>query len=203
MKWCTVNARGEITSMGLCSDQVESVVIEGISDQVIAPVYGNISPETHYFKSGGFYEKGTPPSAWHVWDWVSLEWVFNLESARQAAAERIDAECQQQIMAGFSSSALGAAFHYPSKLTDQQNLLASVTASMYAGLPAEWTTPFWCADAAGTWKFRNHTAVQIQQVGVDAKAAILSAMAKNDQLQTLIVSATTLNQLETLSWESI
>ena len=85
-------------------------------------------------------------------------------------------------------------------MTDQQNLASSVLDSLLPGLSEDWTTPFWCEDTSGAWAFRMHTAVQIQQVGRDAKASILAAMGKNEILQAQIATAETVEQLEGITW---
>jgi len=125
--------------------------------------------------------------------WVQT-WVqapIALATAQQSQAQTITNACANAITSGFTSSALGATYTYPSKPTDQQNLAASVLASILPGIAANWTTPFWCADASGNWAWVNHTAAQIQQVGSDSKTAILNYQAQNAQLQEQIVAATT------------
>ncbi len=112
----------------------------------------------------------------------------------------LSAACQAQIYAGFQSSALGAVHTYPAKDKDQSNLAASVLSSMYPGLPADWTTPFWCMDGNGVWAFVPHTAAQIQQVGVDGKAAIVSALQKNAALQAQVKAANTVADVEAVTW---
>ncbi len=113
---------------------------------------------------------------------------------------KISAACKSAIIAGFTSSALGAAYTYPAKPTDQQNLTASIAASLIPSNPSTWTTPFWCADSSGNWAFRNHTAAQIQQVGDDAKTAIMNCIAKNQTLAVTIETATTIDAVYAISW---
>jgi hypothetical protein len=96
--------------------------------------------------------------------------------------------------------ALGAAYTYPAKDTDQQNLASSVLASLMPANATGWTTPFWCADANGNWAFVNHTVAQIQQVGIDGKTAILSAMGKNATLAAQVMAATTLEAVQAITW---
>jgi hypothetical protein len=106
-------------------------------------------------------------------------------SAANVAATKVaelSAACRAQIVDGYDSAALGAMYHYPAQEQDQANMVASVTASLVPGLPADWVTPFWCRDAAGAWAFRPHTAAQIQQAGVDGKAAITAALEQNATL---------------------
>lgn len=141
-----------------------------------------------------------PPSAIATWD--GSAWVDDLAKAKAAKASEINAACGAQIVAGVTSAALGDAHTYPCKLTDQANLSASVLDSL---LPdnvsnASYSTPFWCADASGTWGWAMHTAAQIQQVGRDVKAAILAAQSKNAQLQAEIAAAADLATLDAITW---
>ncbi len=127
--------------------------------------------------------------------------VVSLETARRKKSEAISNACAAAITAGFRSSALGVEHLYPTKMTDQQNLASSVLASTLPGVAADWTTPFWCADAAGQWEFRKHSAGQIQEVGRQAKAAILEAMSRNESLQRAVKAASSLKQLEAIRWQ--
>lgn len=123
-----------------------------------------------------------------------------LSAAQATQVALVDAACQSTIYAGFTSSALGMPYTYPAKATDQQNLSASVLASLLPGASSGWTTDFWCADAAGNWALRAHTAAQIQQVGVDGKAAISTAIAKKVQLESQIAAATTIAAVQAIVW---
>ncbi|WP_419692250.1 hypothetical protein ACN262_08610 [Burkholderia gladioli] len=123
-----------------------------------------------------------------------------LATARAVQTAELTTACSNAITAGFSSAALGAAHTYPASITDQQNLTASVLASIYPGLAADWATPFWCADASGTWAYVEHTAAQIQQVGQDGKAAILAALTKKQQLTEQVAAATTLAAIQAVVW---
>lgn len=123
-----------------------------------------------------------------------------LDEMKASKLTQLSSACQAQIYAGFQSSALGSAHAYPAKDKDQANLAASVLSSLYPGLPAGWTTPFWCADAQGNWTYVQHTAAQIQQVGADGKAAILAALQKNATLAQQVMAATTTSELESIVW---
>lgn len=111
-----------------------------------------------------------------------------LADAQTDKLTALSAACSAQIYAGFVSSALGAAYNYPAKDKDQSNLVSSVTASLVPGIPAGWTTSFWCVDAAGVWAFRAHTAAQIQKAGLDGKAAIETALMKNGMLAAQVMA---------------
>ncbi|MDO5940653.1 DUF4376 domain-containing protein [Burkholderia cepacia] len=123
-----------------------------------------------------------------------------LASAQAEQIARVDSACAMEICAGFASSALGQLHGYPSKPTDQQNLSASVLASLIPNRPAGWTTSFWCADSNGVWAYREHTAEQIQQVGMDGKAAISASIARKIQLEQQIMAAATVDAIKQIVW---
>lgn len=124
-----------------------------------------------------------------------------LADAQLAQITILNNACAAAIVAGFSSPALGAMHTYPSKMTDQQNLSASVLASLMPGLAADWVTPFWCADASGAWSYADHTAAQIQQVGQDGKAAILACLTKKAQLASQVDAATAVAAVQAVVWD--
>lgn len=97
----------------------------------------------------------------------------DLSVVKEHAVERLKAACATAIVGGFESAALGAAHAYPSKETDQINLMGSVTASLLPGLAEGWTTPFWCRDGSGVWAYRDHDAAQIQAAGADGKTHVV------------------------------
>ncbi len=123
-----------------------------------------------------------------------LDWT----KAQQVAL--LTAACAAAITAGFQSSALGSAYTYPSQMTDQANLSANVLSSLLPGLPANWTTPQLCQDLSGVWSYINHTAAQIQQVGTDGKAAILSALVKKNGLVEQVSVASTAAAVAAIVW---
>jgi hypothetical protein len=126
--------------------------------------------------------------------------LSSLEGVRRAQIAHFGDKCRGQIYAGFVSSALGAPHTYPAKDKDQANLTASVVSSLLPGRDATWSTPFWCADAAGAWAMRPHTAAQIQRVGDDAKAAILTAIAKNEQRSLEVLAAGSVAAVKAVVW---
>jgi hypothetical protein len=136
--------------------------------------------------------------------WTNGTWVVDtaaqLAAAQAAQVATLSLACQNSILSGFTSSALGSAYTYPSKATDQQNLASSVLASLMPNIATDWVTPFWCEDSTSTWAFVNHTAAQIQQVGEDAKTAILANMAQNATLATQVAAATTVAAVQAIVW---
>lgn len=124
-----------------------------------------------------------------------------LQEYKEAKIASLSAACRQAITAGFESSALGEPHLYPSKETDQLNLAGSVTDSLLADLPADWVTPFWCADSTGEWAMRPHTATQIQQVGREAKARVLRLMQHNAALAEQVQMAPDKAAVDQIVWE--
>lgn len=126
--------------------------------------------------------------------------VFSLSKARLIKAASISASCEQFIVAGFDSSALGTIHTYPSNRDDQLNLSGTVQRSMMLGVLPTDTFEFLCKDLSGVWAYAVHTATQIQQAGKDAYSYILNARVKNATLQAQIAASTTQAQLDTIIW---
>lgn len=108
--------------------------------------------------------------------------------------------CAAALVGGYPSSALGAVYTYPSAITDQINMLGSVSASMLPDLPTNWTTPFWCEDSSGNWAYQNHTAAQIQQVGADGKAWVVTNQINLATLNVQVMAATTIAAVQAIVW---
>lgn len=136
------------------------------------------------------------------WQEVTGNWppAPALSDVKTARVALLSDACAAQIYAGFQSSALGTVHTYPANDKDQANLSSSVVASLLPALAANWTTPFWCMDSAGNWAFVPHTAAQIQQVGIDGKAAIVAALERNAALAAQVMAATTATGVEAVVW---
>ncbi len=187
-KYAAFDAQGSITAF---YDSVDSPVPAGVNvieithDQWLAC----ISQQGQWYVADGALAQVPPPTA-----------EQQLAVAQQAQMDVLDAACKEAVYAGFSSSALGTAHTYPALDTDQQNLSASVLASLMPSVGSGWTTPFWCCDSAGTWSYAEHTAAQIQQVGQDGKAAILAAITKKAQLAAQVNAAASVEAVQSIVW---
>jgi hypothetical protein len=72
---------------------------------------------------------------------------------------------------------------------------------MLPGVPSTFTTLFYCATGTpAVWAFTPHTAAQIQQVGVDAKAWIQSQQATHATLGAEVMAATTVAAVQAVVW---
>ncbi|TBW32617.1 hypothetical protein EYW49_22015 [Siculibacillus lacustris] len=126
--------------------------------------------------------------------------VISLDEARTAKVAELRAACSAAIVGGFVSAALGSPHTYPSKPTDQTNLMGSVVASMLPGVAADWSTPFWCADGVGEWAFLPHTAAQIQTAGADGKAWVVTCQTSLDTLTAEALMAPDAIALAAITW---
>ncbi len=132
----------------------------------------------------------------------SLTVAESLASAKSAKASELSAACAKAIVNGFTSSALGSAHIYPSDQNDQANLNANVVSSLLPNLPTNWTTPQLCCDSAGVWTYRAHSMSQIQQVGVDGKAAVLLQLAHHVDRRAALQAVTTVEAVNAIVWEA-
>lgn len=123
-----------------------------------------------------------------------------LDQVKADQVVQINAACEAAITAGFVSEALGTAHTYPCKLTDQANLMASVSAAREPGLAATWRAPFWCQDADSQWSYQPHTTEQICQVGMDGYLATLAKLQRKGQLEQAIQSAQTAADVLSVTW---
>lgn len=186
-KLAAYDSNGNITAF---YDTVDSPAPAGISAiEITDTQWRSCISTTGYSVKNGQLVAPSPPTAAQL-----------LAIAQSSQIALLSAACANAIISGFTSSALGSAYNYPSKVTDQQNLASSVLASMMPNITSTWTTPFWCADTKGVWAFRDHTAAQIQQVGQDAKAAILANMTKNQSLAAQVQAATSVAAVEAVVW---
>ncbi|ABE50946.1 hypothetical protein [Methylobacillus flagellatus] len=152
-----------------------------------------------YYKDG-WYQRPASPGPYYHWQNEVESWVFDMDAARSAKSEVIRKACEDAILAGFQSLALGSPHQYPSDLEDQANLSSSVMRSTLPDSDPDQLYPFKCRSIEGVWEFRSHTAAQIQQVGRDSYAVILGHRQRHAQLQTLIQLARSETELEVIAW---
>lgn len=166
-----------------------------------------VQPTAMPTPANSFYtiNEGAPSLVDSVWTQTWVTAPMPLASAQSAQLTNISNACANAIVSGFTSSALGTGYTYPSKVTDQQNLAASVLASILPGVATGWTTPFWCATqptdaSAPVWAWVDHTAAQIQQVGNDAKTAILAYQTQNATLAAQVMACTDVDDVAKIVW---
>ena len=142
---------------------------------------------------------------------VEVGWSYDGEQFNAPAAPSFDSlkelkineltlACSDNILGGYTSDALGNQHIYPSKLTDQINMMGSVTDSLLQTIGETWATPFWCADGNGLWAFRPHSSVEIQKAGADGKAHIISCQEKLSSLSSIVYGAESEGEIQAISW---
>lgn len=120
-----------------------------------------------------------------------------LAQAQAAQIAIIEAACSAAILAGFTSSALGASRTYGSNPTDQNNLLNAALASQ--GQSSTWSASLWCANGT-TWAYTPHTPTQVQQVNADWMTYRQTQQQKYASLIGKINAATTVAAVQAISW---
>lgn len=140
------------------------------------------------------------------WAFVSGQFSEDQPSPQdlaQAQAERLallKACCASAIVNGYASEALGASHRYPSGVTDQINMMGSVTASLLPELPADWTTPFWCCSTEGVWRWLPHSSLQIRQAGRDGKAHVVLCQSTLESLTAQVNAAESVDDVAAVVW---
>ncbi|MDE2105063.1 MAG: hypothetical protein KGL39_47935 [Patescibacteria group bacterium] len=144
-----------------------------------------------------------PDSTWVAYDVPSVDWLSLVNGAivvatvdpaiaraQASQSAAMNSACQTAIQAGFSSSALGSAYTYGCKATDQANI--NLTAISGGSL--------WCENSAGAWTLTSHTPAQAQQVQKDMAAHIQAQQANYAKALTDIAAATTVAGVEAVTW---
>ena len=161
-----------------------------------------------YSQASGVYEINTaekttdlllrPLSDFTILQTITTEsGTFDLMVAiKSHQTAEINTACRAQIVAGFESSALGAAHFYPFKPEDQSNLMSTFMLSQISAMDK----PFKCWDSSGVSGYRMHTTAQLQQVGQDAEAHKMTALVKANTLKAQIEVATTKAAVEAIVW---
>jgi len=65
-----------------------------------------------------------------------------------------------------------------------------------------WTTMIWCMDSTGKWLYMSHTLPEVKQVGMDAHHFISTLQLQNAGLQAQVRAATTVAEVQAITWPS-
>lgn len=148
--------------------------------------------------SGSFYQGDLIPGDRYATEVEVTQ--LKLDSAKKAKLDELYSTCGEIIISGFWSSALGAEHLYPTKQTDQLNLTALVTLSMYPGVPPDWQERFWCMDVDGVWDMRFHSGEQLRHVAADVSLGIKMSIKHKADLEALVHAATTIEEVNAVVW---
>lgn len=155
---------------------------------------GSSTPEIKNWNTAKLGSQPTVDLLGQAWDSVLVQ------QARSLQLELVANASAAAQTSGFTSSALGSAYTYPSGIQDQTNLIAVATASLFPIQPSDATYPYWCTSPTGVAGFTPHTAAQIQQVGLDALTAIMTHKTRQFGLEQQIAAATTIAEVQAIVW---
>lgn len=123
-----------------------------------------------------------------------------LAQAQAAQIALISAACGAAVIAGLPSSALGASYVYPTRQTDQTNLMAAVIRVGMPQTPANFMTSLALQTSPGVWGMLSHTVAQVQQVGQDIFGPISAMLVKNNSLAGQVMVASTVAAVQNINW---
>jgi hypothetical protein len=123
----------------------------------------------------------------------------SLDQIRAVRRTLMKIACAEAIQVGIVCNALGADHTYPTSLTDQQNLTATVLAAQVNGVADE-PYMFWCADSNGVWARRPHTAAQILAVGETVRAHVVAQQDRYEAKLAEIDAAAAPETINAISW---
>lgn len=129
---------------------------------------------------------------------ATVEEVATYETSKAKSSKLIELEqaCENQIISGFASSALGTEHWYKSELTDQMNLIGA--ASIGADFP--YKSGVKNANGIITYDWMIHTAAQIKQVMSDGAAYKLQLLQKLTMLKANAEAAIDQSALDAVVW---
>lgn len=142
---------------------------------------GWVDPRTHEIRGGKPCPKKTAAAD-------------EFAASKRRSSDKLRLHCRHAIISGFTSDALGTVHHYPNAETDQLNRLTAAAAGVAAELP--------CADAAGVWARRSHSAEQLRAVCAAGAAWAAACLTKHDALGAQLAKAKTEAALSAVTWKS-
>lgn len=118
---------------------------------------------------------------------------MTLAQAQTEQIATLTLACQSEIVAGFTSNALGSTNNYPSLLQDQTNQ-NTVAQSLSGG-------SLWC-ETGGTWAMKAHTQGQAQMVVASFAVWLNACQQQLVALTALVNAATTPDAVQVIGWST-
>lgn len=115
---------------------------------------------------------------------------------QEAKIAEINLRCQEMIIGGFTSSALGSPHRYDSDIVDQLNFDQAYTIAKLTGTPVGYRV--WRED--GTKPFIPHTASQFETAYMDGAVVKAYALQRCAELKVNIANANSTEELEAIIW---
>ena len=114
-----------------------------------------------------------------------------LAQAQSSQIAALRTACANAITGGFSSSALGSLYNYPSDPLSQSNMNTVAGSSSGGSL--------WC-ESGGVWTFKAHTQAQAQAVLAAFVAWLNSCQSQLATLTAEVNAATTVSAVQAVVW---
>lgn len=185
-------ATGQILRMVDCPETMIEAQL-GVGEAA-TPADQDISDATHYVM-GGFQPMPAPPGPHHEWDWATKQWhePADMEPARAAKWSQIKAARDADENGGFDTP-WG---RFDSDPASQTKL---VGAAQLASIALAQGQPF-----SIRWTRQDNTAVELDApamiaVGIAMGQHIDAVHQRGRQLRAQIEAATTLQDLESITW---
>lgn len=141
-----------------------------------------------------------PPEGFVKLQWNGTQWVEGMDQAellpikKEAKKIELNANCDNTIMAGFSSNALGVAHTYSSLALDE--IWFNATLHRFNIDPNFTSVNYKTLDAG----YLVHTKEQFMQVFIDGHSFGDSQITKLNNLKTQVDSAQTVDEVESIVW---
>jgi len=135
---------------------------------------------------------------------------LNVDPVRVAFAKKeqigmLSTKCEQEIIKGFSSTALGSIHWYDASSVDQLNLISSITLTGPTAENPLGTSIFYaCRDNTNNdiKEYQSHTYAQLQQIIKDSSVSRLVFLQKFSALRQQIMNKTTVSDVKSIKWET-
>lgn len=127
-----------------------------------------------------------------------------LELAKERRTMEISQDCENYIMSGFQSDALGSPHIYDSEFVDQINLVgALITVSPYGEDTEGYTIYYACRDVStGVKNYYPHTYHHLRKVIFDGSQFKLQNLQIFHMKRVMISMCDTIEQIDAITWTS-
>jgi hypothetical protein len=127
-----------------------------------------------------------------------------LELAKERRTAEISQDCENHIMSGFVSDALGTPYIYDSEFVDQVDLVgALITVSPYDGDTGGYTIYYACRDVStGVKNYHVHTYHNLRKVIFDSSQFKLENLQIFHMKRVMISLCDTIEQVDEITWTS-
>lgn len=134
-------------------------------------------------------------------EWITyIEPSKTLHELKALKLSTINNLCELSIVGGFKSSALGEEYFYYSTLEEQTTLNSLINLGFDSNFKAQKISLVDGVEVKGERKQYPHTLAQLRQILIDGAIHIKTQIDKKDELEVLINSSTTVEELELIEW---